>query len=390
MKVGVPKETFPGDARVALIPQSVSALEKAGVEVILENGAGADAGFSDAAYQEKGGRIVPDCQTVFKEADFIALIRAGGANPEAGAAHVGMLREGQLLMAFLEPLAAPDAMQQLAATKASVFAMELMPRITRAQSMDALSSMATVSGYMAVVLAAERLPKFFPMFMTAAGTISPAKVFVLGAGVAGLQAISTARRLGAVVEAYDVRPAVKEQVESLGARFVELELETADSEDAGGYAKDQSEDFKRRQQELMADHIRASDVVITTALVPGAKAPVLVPGLVVEGMRPGSVIVDLAAEKGGNCEPTKAGEIVLQKGVSIIGPVNLGASLPTHASQMYSTNMTTFLQHLISDGAITLDLEDEITKGSLMAHGGKVVHPAVLETLGAGQGGGAA
>ncbi len=390
MKVGVPRETYPGDRRVALVPQSLPALKKAGVELVVESGAGAGAGHPDAAYQEKGARIVPDAGAVFSDADFIALVRAGGANAERGADHIRMLREGQYLMAFLEPLASPEVMKQLAQTKASVFAMELMPRITRAQSMDALSSMATVSGYMAVLMAAQSLPKFFPMFMTAAGTISPARVFILGAGVAGLQAISTARRLGAVVEAYDVRPAVKEQVESLGARFVDLPLETAGAEDAGGYAKEQTEEFKRKQQELMAERIKAADVVITTALVPGRRAPVLVPASVVEEMRPGSVIVDIAAEKGGNCELTTPGETVVRHGISIIGPVNLAASLPTHASQMYSTNMTTFLQHLVKDGAITLNLEDEITKGSLVAHGGEVVHPAVLETLRAGRNGGTA
>jgi NAD(P) transhydrogenase subunit alpha len=275
-------------------------------------------------------------------------------------------------------------MQKLAETRATAFSMELMPRITRAQSMDALSSMATVSGYMAVLLAATRLPKFFPMFMTAAGAISAAKVLVIGAGVAGLQAISTARRLGAVVEAYDVRPAVKEQILSLGAKFVELPLDTKDAETSGGYAKELTAEQKKAQQELMADRVRAADAVITTAAVPGKRSPVLIPESVVQGMREGSVIVDIAADKGGNCELTVPGEIVVKHGVTIIGTTNLATSLPTHASQMYSKNIVTFLTYLVKEGSLKIDLADEIAKGTLVTQGGKVVHPAVLDAISKG------
>jgi NAD(P) transhydrogenase subunit alpha len=272
-------------------------------------------------------------------------------------------------------------MKELAARKLTVFSMELMPRTTRAQSMDALSSMATIAGYKAVLAAADASPKLFPMFMTAAGTITPARVFVLGAGVAGLQAIATARRLGAVVEAFDIRPAVKEEVESLGAKFVQLELETEEAQDAGGYATAQSEDFYRRQQELMAERIKNSDVVITTAAVPGKKSPVLISEEVVAGMRTGSVIIDLAAEKGGNCAVTKPGEKIVHQGVIVIGPVNLPAEVPVHASQMYAKNISTFLLHMIKEGKLELDMEDEITKGAMVAHGGQLVHEAVLSAL---------
>jgi NAD(P) transhydrogenase subunit alpha len=381
--VGVPKETFPGERRVALIPTSLPALTKAGVEVLIQKGAGEEAGFADTAYEEKGAKIVPDRATLYSQAEIIAQVRGPGANPEKGDEDLKLLRENQVFIGFLDPLATPEIMKKMAETKATVFAMELVPRITRAQSMDALSSMASVAGYMAVLMAATKLPRFFPMFMTAAGTISAAKVLVIGAGVAGLQAIATAKRLGAVVEAYDVRPAVKEQVQSLGGRFVELPMETGDAEDAGGYAKEQSEEQKRKQRELMADHVRDADVVVTTAAVPGKRSPVLIPESVVQGMEPGSVIVDIAAEKGGNCELTRPGEVVVKHGVTILGPVNLSTSLPYHASQMYSKNVSTFLLHLNKEGALNLDMEDEITKGTLVARGGQVLHPAVLQTMGA-------
>jgi len=381
--VGVPKETFPEERRVALIPISLPALTKAGVEVLVEKGAGERAGFADTTYEEKGAKIVSDRAALYSQAEIIAQVRGPGANPEKGGEDLKLLRENQVFIGFLDPLATPEIMKQMADTKATVFAMELVPRITRAQSMDALSSMASVAGYMAVLLAATKLPRFFPMFMTAAGTISAAKVFVIGAGVAGLQAIATAKRLGAVVEAYDVRPAVKEQVQSLGGRFVELPMETSDAEDSGGYAKEQTEEQKRKQQELMADHVRGADVVVTTAAVPGKKSPILIPEAVVQGMEPGSVIVDIAAEKGGNCELTVPGEIVVRHGVTIIGPINLPTSLPYHASQMYSKNVATLLLHLCKEGALNLDMEDEITKGTLVAKGGQVLHPAVLQTMGA-------
>ncbi len=382
MKIGIPAETYPGERRVALIPATVPSLLKAGVEVAIETGAGVPAGFPDSEYEQKGAVVIADRTRLFSECDIIAQVRGAGANPDGAEADLALLREGQFLVASLDPLAATDMMKQLAAKKANVFALELVPRITRAQSMDVLSSMASVAGYLAVLIGATNLPKFFPMFMTAAGTIKPSKVFVLGAGVAGLQAIATAKRLGAVVEAYDVRPAVKEQIESLGARFVELPLETEGAEDAGGYAKELTDEQKRKQAELMADHIRAADVVITTAAVPGKKSPVLVAEDVVKGMSPGSVIVDLAAEKGGNCALTVAGETVVRHGVTIIGAVNLPSQLAHHASQMYSKNVATFLLHLLKDGKIELDMEDEITSGSLVAQNGEVVHPMVLAAIG--------
>jgi NAD(P) transhydrogenase subunit alpha len=309
------------------------------------------------------------------------MVRGPGSDPDFPAADLDALKEGATLIAFLEPLAEPVIMKELAARKLTVFSMELMPRTTRAQSMDALSSMATIAGYKAVLAAADASPKLFPMFMTAAGTITPARVFVLGAGVAGLQAIATARRLGAVVEAFDIRPAVKEEVESLGAKFVQLELEAEEAQDSGGYATAQSEDFYQRQQELMAERIKNSDVVITTAAVPGKKSPVLISEEVVAGMRTGSVIIDLAAEKGGNCAVTKAGEKIVHQGVIVIGPVNLSAEVPVHASQMYAKNISTFLLHMIKEGKLVLDMADEITKGAMVAHGGQLLHEAVLSAL---------
>jgi len=384
VKIGVPKETFSSERRVALNPPGVGTLIKEGVEVLIEAGAGTAAGLSDKAYEERGAKIVGDRRTLFSEADVIVQVRGPGANPEKGAEDIALLEERHMLISMLDPLAATESMTTLAETKATIFGMELIPRITRAQSMDVLSSMANVAGYTAVLIGATNLPKFFPMFMTAAGTISAARVMIIGAGVAGLQAIATARRLGAVVEAYDIRPAVKEQILSLGAKFIELPIETEGAEDSGGYAKEQTEEQKRKQQELMAKHVRNSDVVITTAAVPGKKSPVLIPASVVEGMAPGSVIVDIAAEKGGNCELTVPGETVVKQGVTIVGPLNLASSLPTHASQMYSKNVITFICHLLKDGKIELDLEDEITKGTLVAHEGKVVHPMVLDAISKG------
>jgi len=388
MIVGIPKETFPGEARVAVVPALVPFLSKAKLEVLLEAGAGVPAGYPDSAYEDKGARIAASRAEVFAEAQVVLQVRGYGANREAGAGDLELLREGQILAALLDPLGAAAAVEELARKGVSAFAMELMPRITRAQSMDVLSSMATVAGYKAVLLAADRLPKMFPMLMTAAGTVAPARVLVVGAGVAGLQAISVARRLGAVVNAYDVRPAVKEQVLSLGAKFVELGLETEGSEDKGGYAKAQDEAFYARQREVMAQVVAESDVVITTAQVPGKKAPVLVTEAMVSGMSPGSVVVDMAAEQGGNCELTRAGEEVEFHGVTILGPVNLPSTIPYHASQMYGKNVTTFLLHLVKDGDVKIELEDEITRGTLVAHGSEVIHPAVQQAL--GQGGSAA
>jgi NAD(P) transhydrogenase subunit alpha len=382
--IGVPKETYPGERRVALNPPGVATLKKEGFDILIETGAGEGAVLADSAFVEKGARIAPNRNAVFSEAELILQVRGPGANLIEGLKDLPLLKEKHTLIAMLDPLAATEMMKKLAETKATVFAMELMPRTTQAQSMDVLSSMATVAGYMAVLRAATHLPKFFPMFMTAAGTIPAAKVFVIGAGVAGLQAISTARRLGAVVEAYDVRPAVKEQIQSLGARFVELPLETTDAEGKGGYAKELTEEKKKQQQELMASHVRESDVVITTAAVPGKRSPMLIPEAVVKGMRPGSVIVDIAAEKGGNCELTVPGEVVVKHGVTIIGASNLATALPTHATQMYSKNLITFLGHIAKKGVLKVDLEDEITRGTLVAQGGKVVNGAVLDAISKG------
>jgi H+-translocating NAD(P) transhydrogenase subunit alpha len=377
MRVGIPKESLPGETRVAVIPAAVPGLLKAGLDVLVEEGAGTSAGFRDDAYRAAGATTAPRAD-VFA-ADIILQVRATPVE-------AGRLRTGQAVIGFADPLGAPPAISEAAATGATLLSMELMPRITRAQSMDALSSMATIAGYKGVLLAANALPRMFPMLMTAAGTISPARVFIVGAGVAGLQAIATARRLGAKVESYDVRPAVKEQVESLGARFVELPLDAADSEDKGGYAKAQDEAFYQRQREMMLKVVANSDVVITTALIPGRKAPTLLTTEMVEAMAPGSVVVDLAAERGGNCELTRADETVVHRGVTIVGPSNPPALVPYHASQMYSKNITTFLMHLLGkDGAaqpsLPINLEDEITRETLLTRGGGVVHPRVKELL---------
>ncbi|MGB2717274.1 MAG: Re/Si-specific NAD(P)(+) transhydrogenase subunit alpha [Vicinamibacterales bacterium] len=377
MRVGVPKETAARETRVALIPAGVATLKKAGLEVVVETGAGDAAGFPDTVFRDQGATIVPRAE-VFGSSDILVEVRA---LPRTDA-----LRAGQIVIGFADPLGSPQSVRDFAATGASLLSMELMPRITRAQSMDALSSMATIAGYKGVLLAANALPRMFPMLMTAAGTISAARVFVMGAGVAGLQAISVARRLGAKVEAYDVRPAVKEQVQSLGAKFVELPLESADAEDKGGYAKAQDESFYRRQREMMLKVVAANDVVITTALIPGKRAPILVTREMVETMAPGSVVVDLAAERGGNCELTVPDEVVSHRGVTIIGPANPPALVPYHASQMYSKNITTFLLHLLGkDGAkqptLALSSDDEITRETLLTQGGDVVHSRVRELL---------
>jgi NAD(P) transhydrogenase subunit alpha len=385
MIIGAVKESFPHERRVALIPAAVRALAKAGLEVLIESGAGGPAGFPDEVYTEKGAGVLPSRAEVFEKAGVILQVRSFGANPEAGRADLDLMRAEQAVIGFSDPLGAPEAARETAARGVTAFSMEMMPRITRAQSMDALSSMATVAGYRAVLLAAESLPRMFPMLMTAAGTLSPAHVFVIGAGVAGLQAIATARRLGARVKAYDVRPAVKEQVESVGAKFVELELETGGAEDAGGYAKAQDEAFYRKQREMMSSVCAKSDVVITTAAIPGRKAPVLITGDMVSRMAPGSVIVDLAAERGGNCELTKADGKIVEQDVTIIGHTNLPSEVPFHASQMYAKNISTFLLHLVKEGGLNIDMEDEITRETLICRGGKVVHEQVMAALGSGQ-----
>ncbi len=381
MIIGVPKESFPGEQRVALVPAVLPSLAKAGCEVLMEAGAGEAALYPDAAYIEKGVRIVASRHELFASADVVFQVLAPGANDRTGRTDLLLLKRDQVLFGFLRPLGSPETVQEIAATGVTAFAIEFMPRITRAQSMDALSSMATVAGYKAVLHAANILPRMFPMLMTAAGTVTPARVLIVGAGVAGLQAIATARRLGAVVSAYDIRPATKEEVRSLGARFVELPLEAADAEGRGGYAKAQDESFYRRQRELLARVVAESDVVITTAMVPGRKAPVLITAEMVASMKPGSVIVDLAAERGGNCELTRAYETIVGHGVTVIGEVNLAGSVPHHASQMYARNITAFFLHLAKSGALELNLDDEITRDTLVTRGGEVVHPRVREAL---------
>jgi len=382
MIVGVPVESYPHERRVALVPAFVPTLAKAGLEVLVEQGAGENAGFPDAAYEEQGARLAPDRTQLFSSADFLVQVHGLGANPVIGHTDLELLRSGQVLVGLLNPLGAPKAARELAARGITAFALELLPRISRAQPMDALTSMATVAGYKAVLLAAGALKKMFPMMITAAGTITPARVFVVGAGVAGLQAIATSRRLGAVVQAYDVRPAVKEQVESLGAKFLELGLETEGAEVGGGYAKAMGDEFYRRQREMMRHVVAESDVVITTAAVPGKKAPILLTEEMVQVMRPGSIIVDLAAEGGGNCELTRPGETVEAHGVTILGPINLPSTIPYHASQMYARNVTAFLQNLVEDGELRLNLEDPIIRDTLLTHQGEVVNPQVRELLG--------
>jgi NAD(P) transhydrogenase subunit alpha len=382
MKIGVPAEKFSGERRVALVPASIAPLKKAGLDVLIQQGAGERAGFTDAAYREKGAQIVPTRSEIFAAADIMLHVRMAGAAGDQGAQDLSLMRSGQIVIGMADPLGAPQGIGELAQRNVTAFALELIPRITRAQSMDVLSSMATIAGYKAVLLAAGTLPRMFPLLTTAAGTVTPAHVFIVGVGVAGLQAISTARRLGAVVEAYDVRPAVKEQVQSVGAKFVELPLETAQAEDKGGYAKAQDEAFYQRQREMMKRVVAANDVVITTAVVPGKKAPVLVTAEMVRGMAPGSVIVDLAAERGGNCELTRPDQTVVEQGVTILGPTNLPATVPYHGSQMYAKNITTFLLHLVKDGNVKVDATDEITRDTLLAERGEVVNARIREALG--------
>ena len=377
MIVGIARETFAGEHRVALVPEAVSGLAACNADVLVEPGAGDAAGYADAAYVERGAEIAADRDEVFARAEVMFQVRTLGANPEAGRADLTRIRSGQVLIGASDPLTAGSELAALADVGATLFAMELMPRITRAQSMDVLSSMATIAGYKAVLLAAAALPRMFPLLMTAAGTLTPSRVLVIGAGVAGLQAIATARRLGAVIRAYDVRPAVKEQVESLGAEFVELDIDAGDSEDAGGYARAQDEVFYRRQREELAKVAGQSDVIITTAAIPGQPAPLLITAEAVQSMGPGSIIVDLAAERGGNCELTRSGETVVEDGVQIMGPLNLPATVPHHASQMYSHNIATFFRHLAGEGELQFDMEDEITRETLVLRDGEIVHPRI-------------
>ncbi|HTP34458.1 MAG TPA: Re/Si-specific NAD(P)(+) transhydrogenase subunit alpha [Candidatus Acidoferrales bacterium] len=378
--VGIAKESAPGEQRVAMAPGAMSLLKKTGVQLVVETGAGELAGHPDAEYSEKGARIAGR-QEVFREAHVLLQVRSPGANPDNGDEDLRLMQRGQLVIGFGEPLTSPNTAMILAERGVNFLAMELIPRITRAQSMDALSSMATIAGYKATLIAANTLPRLFPMLMTAAGTIPPARVLVMGAGVAGLQAIATARRLGALVSGYDIRAAVKEQVESLGARFVELELDDGTAEDKGGYAKDMGQEFYRRQQQLLAGVLAQQNVVITTAAVPGKKAPVLITRDMVSRMAPGSVIVDIAAERGGNCELTRPGEAVNAGGVHILGPVNLPSTVPHHASQLYARNIATLLSYLLKDGELKLDREDEIVRETLVTFNGEVVHPRVRDLM---------
>ncbi|MCH7986451.1 MAG: Re/Si-specific NAD(P)(+) transhydrogenase subunit alpha [Acidobacteria bacterium] len=382
MIVGVPVESYPNERRVALVPAVVPALTKAGLEVVVEAGAGKKAGFPDAAYQQQGARLAADRAQLFSSADVFLQVHGLGDNPDAGHADLELLRSGQVVLGLLNPLGAPETARELASRGITAFALELLPRISRAQPMDALSAMATIAGYKAALLGAGALQKMYPMMITAAGTITPARVFVVGAGVAGLQAIATSRRLGAVVQAYDVRPAVKEQVESLGAKFLVLKLETEKAEASGGYAQAMGEEFYRRQREMMTQVVAESDVVITTAAIPGKKAPTLLTQAMVEGMRPGSVIVDVAAEGGGNCELTRPGEAIEAHGVTILGPTNLPSTIPYHASQMYAKNVTAFLLNLVKNGKLRVDLEDQIIRDTLLTHQGEVVNARVRELLG--------
>ena len=375
MKVGTPKETAPDERRVALVPDTVSRLAAATLEVKVESGAGSAAFITDQAYEQAGAKIVKGPGALIGDADAVLKVQAPSE------AEVALFKKGAVLISFLQPATQGDIVRALAAQGVTAFSLELVPRISRAQSMDALSSQASAAGYKAVLMAAGRLGKFFPMMMTAAGTIPPARVLVMGAGVAGLQAIATARRLGAVVSAYDVRPAVKEEVQSLGATFIELPLETQEGE--GGYAKEQSEEFLRKQRELIGEHVAKSDVVITTAAVPGRRAPLLVTGEMVKAMRPGSVIVDLAAETGGNVELTKSGKDVDVGGVTIIGTRNVPSTMPLHASQLYARNVANLLMHLVKDGALVLDFQDEITKGCCVTHGGEIVNERAKQLVAA-------
>ncbi len=381
MIIGVPKEIYPGERRVALVPAVLPTLTKAGFEIHVQAGAGCAAGYPDAQYAEKGAKIIEERGAIFAAADIIVQLLGYGANDVNGQEDIPLFRRDQILVGFLRPFGLLDVVQQIAQTGVTAFTVELMPRTTRAQSMDALSSMATASGYKAVLMAADAQPRIFPMMTTAAGTVTPARVFVIGCGVAGLQALATARRLGAVISAYDVRPVAKEQVQSLGGRFVELPIEAKDAQDARGYARAQDEDFYRRQRELLGKVVQESDVVITTAVIPGKKAPVLVTEEMVKGMALGSVVVDLAAERGGNCDITEAGKTVIKHGVTIIGEINMAKGVPYHASMMYAKNVTSFLTHLIKDQKLNLNMADEIVRETLLTRGGEIVNARIREFL---------
>lgn len=382
MILGVPKEIYPGERRVAIVPGVIPTLAKAGLEVIVEAGAGIEAGYPDREYTEKGAKLVADRAEVFRTADIVVQVLCYGSNDVNGKADLPLMRSGQVIVGFLRPMGKLEELQELAKTGVTSFAVELMPRTTRAQSMDALSSMGTICGYKAVVMAADTLPRIFPMLTTAAGTITPGRVFIIGAGVAGLQAIATARRLGAVASAYDMRPAAKEQVQSLGGRFVELPIEAKDAQDSRGYATAQGEEFYKKQRELLGAAVAESDVVITAAVIPGKTSPVLVTKEMVARMAPGSVIVDLASERGGNCELTQAGKTVKEQGVTIIGVFNLASSVPYHASQMYAKNLSAFLLNLVKGGKLQFNEKDEIHRETLLTREGEIVNARVREFVG--------
>ncbi|MEM8945650.1 MAG: Re/Si-specific NAD(P)(+) transhydrogenase subunit alpha [Planctomycetota bacterium] len=381
MKVAVVRESFPGERRVAMVPAAVPSLTKAGWHVLLESGAGEAAGFPDEEYTAKGVEIVTDRRAAFEQAEVVMQVRSLGANVEAGRADLELLRADQVVIGCCDPLGNPQAVKEIADTKAILFAMEMIPRITRAQSMDVLSSMATIAGYKAVLQAADHLPKLFPMLMTAAGTLVAGKVLVIGAGVAGLQAIASSRRLGAVVQAYDVRAVVKEQIESLGAKFVELKLDTGDAEDQGGYAKQLTDEQVKLQQQQLGDVVAECDVCITTAAIPGRPSPLLVTAEAVKKMRPGSVIVDLAAERGGNCELSQPDQTVVEHGVTILGPTNLPSEVPQHASQMYAKNLATFLLLMTNEGKLDIDLKDDVVRETLAAKDGQVQNGRLRDML---------
>lgn len=374
MILGVPKETASGEKRVSVIPDGLSKL--AGVSVVVEKGAGEPAGYLDSSYAEKGASIEADARSLYSRAD--VTLKVSPPSPS----EADMLKEGSVVVSFLYPLANLESVRRMSGRKITAFAMELIPRISRAQPMDALSSQSNLTGYKAVAIAAEVLPRIFPLMMTAAGTISPARVFIVGAGVAGLQAIATARRLGALVEAYDVRPVVKEQIESLGAKFAQMPVESKDAQDAGGYAKAQTEEFYKKQQLFLAERAASADVVITTALVPGQRAPVLISEGAVKGMRPGSVVVDLAAEQGGNCALTEPGKTTVKYGVTIVGPLNLASAMAPQASQLYSRNITSFFLSMLKDGNLSIDTKDEVVKGAMVLNQGEVVHQGTKVALG--------
>ena len=381
MIVGVPRESYPGERRVALVPGVIPGLLKAGLKVVMEAGAGTEAGYPDADYIARGGEVYSKREDVFRVADIIVQVLCHGSNDRTGHLDLPLFHQDQILIGFLRPLGSIDTIRDIADRGITSFAVELIPRTTRAQSMDVLSSMGTICGYKAVILAADTLPRLFPMLTTAAGTITPARVLVIGTGVAGLQAIATARRLGAVTSAYDLRPAAKEQVQSLGARFVELPVDVKDAEDARGYARAQDEAFYQQQRELLGRVVAESDVVITAAVVPGKKSPLLVTRKMVAGMAPGSVIIDLAAERGGNCELTHGGERVVEHDVTIIGYFNLASSVPYHSSQMYARNLSAFLLHLVKNDQLQVNLEDEITRDTLLTQGGNIVNTRIRDSF---------